>query len=253
MEPVCMLVAAGSVALATNLCFSKMAAPTTLRDVLSEDSRLPEDALLVVMAARVRRAAVCQRLAGRRLSLCLKYGRPGRSVRCEMDEARVPRPQQPVAAAFVGRKPDPASARSPVEVDLGSSGLFLFDREIEPVLRFRLVDRGGCGGGQALAKAELPVGAVIWQPLDKELVLRGGGPRSAPLGALEVSVKVSTVRKGALRELVHHDANFSVLHGGAILMGMSPFLLRVCSGVLVEHEQGEAEDDFETPVLQGVA
>merc|ERR1712061_537775 len=89
-------------------------------------------------------------LSGKRLKLCAKYGRPGRSIRCETPELSVPVRPPPVGSAFVGRLPQ---ARAMVGVEVEQSFLFLRHMQFESVIRLRLVEAGG--GNRTVARCDV--------------------------------------------------------------------------------------------------
>jgi len=240
------LIATGAVAMyaahrAERLSEKVKKGPTTLPDMLLEKS-VDDSSMVVVIAVHVRNATLASQLAGKRVRVCVKYGQPKGSVRCETMEVSVPVPELPVASAFVGRKPQ---ARPRIGVNFGSTCLFLAHKQFESVIRVRLDEVRL--GGRTLAKAEMPL-VPPWSHLEEtELDLQGvGAYRGRSLGQLGLSVEVRAITKGSLRRCVKMLR--AERQGGALLTGAT----QVSEGILVNTDA--AQDDEEVPpVVRGRA
>uniref|UniRef100_A0A7S2Q0S4 Uncharacterized protein n=1 Tax=Zooxanthella nutricula TaxID=1333877 RepID=A0A7S2Q0S4_9DINO len=198
MEPAAALLATGAMAFYAARRVEKMSRrrameSSTLYDTLF-DGTVEDHTALAVVAVHLRSARLARHSAGARLRACVKYGRPGNSVKCVADEMTGTARESPkaVARAFVGRKPRVAEA---VDADFSQTCLFLAERDCAPVVRLRLVE---VGGRREFARAEvdIPPPGVRQQSID----LFGVGPNSAQiLGHFDVSVETRIVTKGSLQ------------------------------------------------------
>uniref|UniRef100_A0A6U6USX7 Uncharacterized protein n=1 Tax=Zooxanthella nutricula TaxID=1333877 RepID=A0A6U6USX7_9DINO len=163
--------------------------PSTLSDGIVGD-----ESMLVVTAVHIRRAHLTPQAAGKRLRPCVKYGLPGYSVKCELDEVTTVAPNAPdaVSRAFVGRTPCVADA---VHADISQTCLFLAHRNA-PVVRLRFLEAGV--GRRVFAKAEVDIPPLGEGQKSVDLVGVSAN-RAKKVGSIDVSVEVLTIRAGGLQ------------------------------------------------------
>lgn len=176
----------------------------SLPQVLLDDS-IAADAQLHVLAVHVRNLRLAKSLAVWRAKLRVKYGRPGRSVACDTDEAR-----------------------RDEGVAVGAVCFFLADAEMEPFIRLRLV-AGGCRcvvGRAAVGISQLPLHSP-------GTALTSATAQTAQcVGRVDVSVSVHAVEKGELRRYLALAA--AHLQRAAALVSS----VALAEGVVVEDDAG---------------
>mmetsp|Transcript_16104 Transcript_16104/g.46589 ORF Transcript_16104/g.46589 Transcript_16104/m.46589 type:complete len:245 (-) Transcript_16104:125-859(-) len=164
--------------------------PHALPGVLSEQ-RISDYHMVMVLVVHIRRAELPPELAEKRVKICVKYGKPGESVKCET--SALPRPRRTPPAAFRTRNPRTDCVDTALPV--GEACVFLARRQMEFVIRLRLVEADG--KRKPLAKAELYC-RPLWRQ-DHRQGLALAGDRGRPLCFLDVSMEMLAVSRGDLR------------------------------------------------------
>mmetsp|Transcript_31059 Transcript_31059/g.89780 ORF Transcript_31059/g.89780 Transcript_31059/m.89780 type:complete len:247 (-) Transcript_31059:124-864(-) len=196
MEPL-IVVASGAIAVGAacrtlQIGARMLASPMTLPEFLA-DSTVSPAAEMFVVAVSIHGAQLAPCAAAKHVWLRVKYGRAGQSVSC--DTHRLPAPPAPrVGAAQFSRR-----LRDACAVPVGETCLFRADRQVDSVIRFRLL-RAGLGR-ETLAKAEarLPPSWAEGQRLELDLISTHS---SQPIGKIDVSLGTWAVTKGGLKQCI---------------------------------------------------
>eukprot|EP00913_Durusdinium_trenchii_P029813 g27938.t1 len=176
MEPVSILLATGAVAIYAAHRVEKMSekarrGPVTLPELM--DAQQVDDAAPVqILAVHVQHGLFQRKLQRESLKVRVKYGAPGASIHCDTAKA-----------------------------SMGTTCLFLGQRNTSNRIRLRLIQTGLLG--RTLAKAEVHVPDLgqcsPWMEFHPELQ---GTKESEVLGTLSVALETKVMMKGELRQFL---------------------------------------------------
>jgi hypothetical protein len=142
------------------------------------------NALVPVVAVRIRHVEMAPRFAGERLTIHTKYGNRGKCLRCSIARFSPEAPVWPKVSRLTHRRPSAYA-----HTQLGSTCLFLLNDHVDPVIRFS-VRKGGLTG-RSVAKTSIPL-AVLSQASATDLPLHSRLFKE-PLGRVSVACELMEV------------------------------------------------------------
>eukprot|EP00929_Paragymnodinium_shiwhaense_P110702 TRINITY_DN7789_c0_g1_i4.p1 TRINITY_DN7789_c0_g1~~TRINITY_DN7789_c0_g1_i4.p1 ORF type:complete len:263 (+),score=37.14 TRINITY_DN7789_c0_g1_i4:55-843(+) len=240
MEALSLLVAGGALAFYVDHLSRErrrdVASCSSLPEIM-RSRRVADESAILVVAVHVRCARfTAPQLARERIRIRVKYGEPGRSVKCDTDFREVEGPPRSPSAAFVARLGRAPRADRPFAASFGAACIFSAGGRTESVIRLRVL-RAGFGGGTVIGKTvvQLPMFRDNGCGLEEMTVGVEGVNAFAgqALGQLDVAVETRLIAKGRLREQL--QALDARKQGCAMLVSITP----LAHGKIISEADGD--------------